>query len=40
MDRPPIFDPHNRLFWEAGRRFMIYLLKELDRWYGWKTFPD
>lgn len=37
--RPPIFDERNRPFWEAARRFLIWLLRELDKWYGWKTDP-
>lgn len=37
-NRPPIFDERNRLVWEAARRFMIFLLKELDKYYGWNTF--
>lgn len=36
--RPPIFDEKNKVFWDALRRFLIWLLKELDKWYGWKTF--
>ena len=38
-NRPPIFDERNRAVWEAARRFLIYLLRELDKWYGWKTDP-
>jgi hypothetical protein len=37
-ERPPIFDERNRAVWDAVRRLMIYILKELDKWYGWKTF--
>lgn len=37
-ERPPIFDERNRRVWEVARRVMIYLLKELDKWYGWNTF--
>jgi len=35
--RPPIFDERNRPVWDAVRRLMIYILRELDRWYGWST---
>lgn len=37
-NRPPIFDERNRHVWEAVRRLMLVLLKEMDRWYGWDTF--
>ena len=37
-ERPPIFDERNRKIWEAVRRLLIYLLRELDTWYGWNTF--
>lgn len=36
-DRPPIFAEGNRIFWDAARRFMIAILRQLDRWYGWTT---
>jgi hypothetical protein len=36
--RPPIFDEGNRAFWDAMRRLLIWVLRELDKWYGWKTF--
>lgn len=39
-DRPTIFDERNRAFWEALRRFLIWLLRELDKWYGWSTDPS
>lgn len=38
--RPPIFDERNRPFWDALRRFLIWLLRELDKWYGWNTDPS
>jgi len=37
-DRPSLFSEENKTFWDIARRFMIYLLRELDHWYGWKTF--
>ena len=37
-DRPPIFDERNRPFWELVRRLLIAVLRELDKYYGWKTF--
>lgn len=37
-ERPSIFAPNNRPFWDALRRFLIWLLKELDKWYGYTTF--
>lgn len=37
-ERPSIFHPTNKLFWEIVRRGMIAVLKELDKWYGWRTF--
>lgn len=39
-NRPPIFDERNRRVWEAVRRLMLVLLKEMDRWYGWNTFKQ
>lgn len=36
-ERPTIFDERNRPFWDALRRFLIWLLRELDKWYGWNT---
>jgi hypothetical protein len=39
--RPPaIFSEDNRLFWEIVRRFMINLIRALDRAYGWDTFKE
>jgi hypothetical protein len=38
VERPPIFDERNRAVWDAVRRLLIFILKELDRWYGWQTF--
>ena len=35
---PAIFHESNRTFWTIVRRLMIYLLKELDKAYGWRTF--
>jgi hypothetical protein len=35
---PAIFQESNREFWGIARRFLIYLLRELDKAYGWKTF--
>lgn len=37
-DRPGLFHENNRTFWSFARRFLIYLLRELDKWYGWRTF--
>lgn len=39
-ERPAIFHESNRPFWDALRRFLIWLLRELDKWYGWKTDPS
>jgi hypothetical protein len=36
-ERPAIFCEGNRVFWDIARRFMIALLRELDKWYGWRT---
>lgn len=33
-----MFDERNRVFWDQVRRLLIWLLKQLDQWYGWKTF--
>lgn len=38
QERPPIFDERNRPFWDQIRRLLIWLLKQLDQWYGWRTF--
>lgn len=40
QNRPPLFDERNRIFWQAARRFLIWLLRELDKWYGWNTEPS
>ena len=36
--RPPIFDERNRELWEMVRKLLIYVLRQLDKWYGWRTF--
>jgi len=36
-ERPIIYAENNRLFWDIVRRFIIMLLKQLDKWYGWST---
>jgi hypothetical protein len=36
--RPSIFDEGNRAVWDQVRRLLIWLLKQLDKWYGWRTF--
>ena len=40
QDRPPIFDERNRAVWDQVRRLLIWLLRQLDHWYGWKTFEN
>jgi len=34
----PLFCRENKMIWSIVRRFLIYLLRELDRAYGWETF--
>jgi len=34
----PIFCPDNRSFWDIVRRLLIWLLHELDKAYGYRTF--
>jgi hypothetical protein len=36
--RPIFFDDSNREFWMIIRRLLIYILHELDKWYGFNTF--
>ena len=40
QDRPPIFDERNRAVWDQVRRLLIWLLRQLDHLYGWKTFEN
>jgi hypothetical protein len=35
--RPALFEESNREIWLIVRRFMIYILYQIDRWYGTKT---
>jgi len=35
-----IFCEDNKRFWIGVRRFLIWLLRELDQAYGWDTFND
>lgn len=36
-----LFHEANRPFWDALRKFLVYLLIELDKAYGWRTvIPD
>lgn len=37
-ERPAIFHESNRAVWDAVRRLMIFILRELDKWYGWQSF--
>jgi hypothetical protein len=37
-NRPIIFEESNREIWSVIRRLLIYILHELDKWYGYKTF--
>lgn len=35
---PPLFCPENRSVWDIVRRLLIWLLRELDKAYGYQTF--
>lgn len=39
-ERPALFCESNRRIWDIVRRFMIQLLRELDKAYGWDTFKE
>lgn len=39
-ERPPIFDERNRPVWDQVRRLLIWILRQLDHWYGWRTFEN